>query len=84
MRRGERPLISLPRPLLLGFMLLLAFQVLHHHFSSLRFESDYQQLGKPFSATTYRGISMGSEQLAGYLLAIRLQLHDRQAGRSFS
>ena len=84
MRRGERPLISLPRPLLLGFVLLLAFQAFHHHFASLRSEFDYQQLGKPLSATTYRGISMGSEQLAGYLLAIRLQLHDSQAGRYFS
>ncbi len=84
MRRGERPIISLPRPLLLGFLLLFAAQVFYHHFASLRFESDYQQLGKPFSATTYRGISMGSEQLAGYLLAIRLQLHDSQAGRYFS
>ena len=84
MRRGERPLISLPQPLLLGFMLLFAVQVLYHHFSGLRFEFDYQQLGKPFSATTYRGISMGSEQLTGYLLAIRLQLHDSQAGQYFS
>ena len=84
MRRGERPLNSLPRPLLLGFVLLLAAQVFYHHFASLRFELDYQQLGKPYSATTYRGISMGSQQLAGYLLAIRLQLHDSQAGQYFS
>ncbi len=84
MRRGERPLTSLPRPLLLGFMLLFAAQILHHHYARLRFEFDYQQLGKPFSATTYRGMSMGSEQLAGHLLAIRLQLHDSQAGQYFS
>jgi len=83
-RRGERPLISLPRPLLLGFMLLLAAQVFHHHVANLRFEVDYRQLEKPFSAAIYRGISMGSEQLMGYLLAIRLQLHDSQAGQYFS
>ena len=84
MRRGERPLASLPRPLVLGFMLLLAAQVLHHHVANLRFEADYRQLGKPFDAAAYRGIAMGSEQLLGYLLAIRLQLHDSQAGQYFS
>lgn len=84
MRRGERPLISLPRPLLLGFVLLLAVQVFHHHVANLRFEVDYQQLGKPYSAAAYRGIAMGSEQLTGYLLAIRLQLHDSQAGQHFN
>ena len=83
MRRGERSLLSLPRPLLAGFTLLLAAQVLHHHVAQLRLETNYRQLGQPLSAATYRGIAMGSEQLLGYLLAIRLQLHDSQAGRYY-
>jgi hypothetical protein len=56
-------------------------QILYHHVNQLRFETSYKPLGQPFDAATYRSISMGSEQLLGYLLAIRLQLHDNQAGR---
>jgi len=46
--------------------------------------ADYQALTSPLSATVYRGTAMGSQQLLGYLLAIRLQLHDNQAGKHFS
>jgi hypothetical protein len=45
--------------------------------------ANYQPLDQPLSAAVYRGIAMGSDQLLGYLLAIRLQLHDNQAGRHF-
>jgi len=83
MRRSERPLLSLPRPLLLGFLLLLALQALHHHIDRRSIEFHYQPLGEPFSAAVYRGLAMGSTQLFGYLLALRLQLHDNQAGQHF-
>lgn len=83
MRRAERPVLSLPRPLLLAFLVLMGLQLLFHHSSRLRFESSYKALGQPLSAVAYRSISMGSEQLLGYLLAIRLQLHDNQAGKHF-
>jgi len=33
MRRTERPLLSLPRPLLIGFVLLLLAQLGAHHAS---------------------------------------------------
>ena len=82
-RRTERPVLSLPRPLLLAFLLLLLLQVVHHHIDRNRFESVYRGLGKPFDATLYRGLALGSEQLFGYLLAMRLQLHDNQVGRHF-
>lgn len=84
MRRSERSLLSLPRPLLAGFTLLLAAQIFHHHIAQQRFEANYQPLGQPMNAATYRSIAMGSEQLLGYLLAIRLQLHDSQAGQYFA
>ena len=83
MRRTERPMFSLPRPLLLAFLLLLLAQLGVHHFGQERLEARYRVLGKPFSATTYRGLAMGSEQLLSYLLAIRLQLHDNQVGKHF-
>jgi hypothetical protein len=41
----------------------------------------YRPLSKPFASTIYQGLSMGSGQLLSYLLAIRLQLHDNQAGK---
>jgi hypothetical protein len=82
-RRGERPLLLLPRPLLLGFVVLFACQLFFHHTGRARVAADYQALDKPLSAAVYRGLAMGSEQLLGYLLAIRLQLHDNQAGRHF-
>ena len=83
MRRSERPMLSLPRPLLLAFVLLLVAQTVHHHFDRERLESSYRGLSQPFSANIYRGLAMGSEQLFGYLLAIRLQLHDNQVGQHF-
>ena len=83
MRRSERPMLALPRPLLWAFVLLLCAQLLHHHLDRERLQAGYRGLSQPFSAATYRGLAMGSEQLLGYLLALRLQLHDNQAGRHF-
>jgi hypothetical protein len=83
MRRTERPMLSLPRPLLLAFAVLLLMQAIHHHFDRERLQSQYHALGKPFSSATYRGLAMGSRQLLAYLLAIRLQLHDNQVGKHF-
>ena len=83
MRRGERPMLSLPRPLVLGFLILFACQLLYHHLGRAQMAVNYEALDKPLSALVYRGIAMGSEQLLGYLLAMRLQLHDNQAGRHF-
>lgn len=84
MRRGERPLLQLPPALLLAFVLLLGIQLIVHHLARQRQAAVYQPLARPFSSDTYRGISMGSPQLLGYLLALRLQLHDNQAGRHFN
>ena len=83
MRRGERPMLSLPRPLVLGFLVLFAAQLLYHHAGRAQMTANYRPLDQPLSAAFYRGIAIGSEQLLGYLLAIRLQLHDNQAGRHF-
>ena len=83
MRRGERPLSMLPRLLLLGFLLLFAVQLWHHHSSRRQFEITYRPLAQPLELTYYRGLAMGSEQLMGYLLALSLQLHDNQAGQHF-
>jgi hypothetical protein len=83
MRRGERPMLSLPRPLLLVFLISFAGQLLYHHASRAQMAASYRPLDKPLSAAVYRSISMGSEQLLGYLLAIQLQLHDSQAGQHF-
>ncbi len=74
-------MLSLPRPLLLAFVLALIMQVFHHHHGRERVEAAYRGLAEPMSAQVYRGIAMGSEQLLGHMLAIRLQLHDNQAGR---
>ena len=81
MRRSERPLLQVPLPILIGFVSILILQVLVHQ--GLRNDSrvDYKPLAKPFSSDVYRGISMGSYQLTSYLLTMRLQLHDNQAGR---
>jgi len=84
MRRAERPITQLPAPLIWGFGVILFCQLLFHYSSQQRLEASYQALENPLQASIYRGISMGSDQLLGYLLAIRLQLHDNQMGRHFS
>ncbi len=81
MKRSERPLGQLPRPIVIGFLLLLALQVLVHQFALHQKAVNYRPLASPFAANIYQGLSMGSEQLFSYLLAIRLQLHDNQAGK---
>jgi hypothetical protein len=83
MRRGERPMRMLPRPLLLGFALLLLAQIVFHHSNRERLEASYEPLTRPHSARTYEALAMGSDRLLGYLLALRLQLHDNQAGQHF-
>ncbi len=81
MRRGERPILDIPWPLLAGFILFFAMQLISHDYSVSNQSERYRPLAKPFDSTIYRGLAMGSEQLFSYLLAIRLQLHDNQAGR---
>ena len=76
-------MLQLPLPLMLAFLFLLGCQLVYHHRAQQQIEATYQQLSRPLSLAGYRGIAMGSEQLLGYLLAIRLQLHDNQAGRHF-
>lgn len=83
MRRSERPLLSVPWPLLAAFVILLVLQAIHHHHDRELVEARYDALTPPLSATLYRGVAMGSEQLFGYLLGLRLQLHDNQAGQHF-
>ena len=81
MKRTERPFKQVPRPLLIGFLVLLSMQVLVHQSATRQADVNYKPLATPFSTPVYRGLSMGSEQLLSYLLAIRLQLHDNQAGK---
>lgn len=84
MRRSERPFFELPRLLLVGFVFALLFQLAFHHSAKTAIDSEYQELMPPWNAGVYNGLAMGSEQLIGYLLAIKLQLHDTQLGRYFS
>ena len=81
MRRSERPLLQVPLPILFGFISILIVQVLLHQSLQSNRDVEYKSLAKPFSSSIYQGISMGSHQLTSYLLTMRLQLHDNQAGR---
>ena len=81
MKRSERPLSQLPRPLWIGFLILFGLQVLIHQAAIQQDAVNYRPLSTPFASAIYQGLSMGSEQLFSYLLAIRLQLHDNQAGK---
>lgn len=81
MKRTVRPYQQLPKPLLLGFLVVFAIQVLTHQLGKEQAIVEYTPLGHPLSAPIYEGLSFGSVQLMSYLLAIRLQLHDNQAGR---
>ena len=77
----ERPLLTIPPFILAGFVLTLVLQVfIHTSINRERNRIDYQSLAQPWHQQTYQGLSMGSDQLLSYLLAIRLQLHDNQAG----
>ncbi len=81
MRRSERPLLSVPWLILAGFVLALVLQIIMHHQISRQSQLDYKPLTRPYSEQVYSGLSMGSVQLLSYLLSMRLQLHDNQAGR---
>ena len=73
MRRGERPLLQLPVPLLLAFVLVFVCQLLVHHREQQKLATEYQPLANPLTVDSYRGMAMGSEQLLGYLLADYMQ-----------
>ncbi len=81
MRRTVRPMFSVPRIILSGFVLALALQIFIHQRTSSDNSLDNKPLTKPFSEQIYNGLSMGSVKLFSYLLAMRLQLHDNQVGR---
>ncbi len=81
MKRTERPFTQIPRPLLIGFLILLGLQILLHRSAIGQADASYKPLTMPFDSAVYRGLSMGSQQLFSYLLVIRLQLHDNQAGK---
>ncbi|MCP4433305.1 MAG: hypothetical protein GY806_20200 [Gammaproteobacteria bacterium] len=81
MKRGERPFAEVPKAILIGFLILLVAQVVTHQFLMQQQKIRYKPLSEPLTATIYRGLSMGSIQLLSYLMAIRLQLHDNQAGK---
>ena len=80
-RRGERPFLSLSPVLLGGFLLAFLLQLVVHHTRPSVYAVEYQPLSSPADIETYVALSMGSEQLLGYLLAVYLQLHDSQAGK---
>jgi len=82
-KRAERPIWGLPRSLLMAALIVSCFQLIYHYIGRTHRQAGYQALSTPFDVATYRGMAMGSEKLLGYLLAIRLQLHDTQAGRYF-
>ena len=74
-------MLLLPKPLLLGFLVLFCCQLFFHYAARTQISVNYQALENPRTAAFYRGVAMGSEQLLGHLLSIRLQLHDSQAGQ---
>jgi hypothetical protein len=81
MKRAERPFNSLPRPLVACFLLILVVQIWTVQGSLSLGEFAYKPLAEPFASSTYRVVSMRSDRLLSYLLAIRLQLHDNQSGK---
>jgi len=81
LKRTERPFTQIPRPLLIGFLILLGLQILLHRSAIGQADASYKPLTTPFDSSLYRGLSMGSQQLFSYLLVMRLQLHDNQAGK---
>jgi tetratricopeptide (TPR) repeat protein len=56
-------------------------QIWLHQSATTQNMISYRPLSTPFDSSIYRGLSMGSERLFSYLLAMRLQLHDNQAGK---
>lgn len=81
MKRSERPFNSLPRILLVCFLIMLVIQISISRWSLFRGELADKPLPEPLASSTYRIASMGSDRLLAYLLAISLQLHDNQSGK---
>ena len=81
MPASERPWVQLPKVILVGFILLLGLQIYSHRQQTTEHAGEYRPLTSPFDETTYSALAAGSQKLFSYLLIIRLQLHDNQAGR---
>ena len=82
MRRGERSIASIPWPILflLGLTLLFQFNTIYNR-TVVNDQLKYQDLPVPMDIGSYQAMSFGSQKLMGYLLSIKLQLHDTQAGQ---
>jgi hypothetical protein len=79
----QRALKSLPVLLLPGLLLALLMQAGWHYYFNLNAPRlMVQPLKAPASPTIYRALSLGSQKLMGYILTLRLQLHDNQLGRN--
>lgn len=85
MQRRERSVLQLPLPVWLLFIVCFAVQIAYHN-SQREAPAllTYKPLSNPLQTNQYAALSMGSERLASYLLAIGLQVHDNQAGRHFN
>ena len=81
MKRTERPFNTIPRKLFICFLIMLVIQIWTARLLIFEVEHVLKPLPEPFTAQTYRIVSMGSDQLLSYLLSIRLQLFDNQSGK---
>ncbi len=77
----ERKITDIPLWVLFGFVVFLSLQLAHHYYFKTNALVSYKSLNPPRSLSFYRVMSLGSEQLASYLLLIGVQLHDNQKGR---
>jgi len=76
----QRSLRQLPAYLLSGFVTAVMLQIGLHYFNKQSLLSQYQTLNPPAEVQYYQRLSMGSDQLMGYLLLLGVQLHDNQKG----
>jgi len=81
MNATERKIAEIPGLVLIGFVVFLSLQFAHHYCFKTDSLATYQSLKHPRSQDFYHFASLGSEQLASYLLLMGVQLHDNQKGR---
>lgn len=81
MNKSHRSLKQLPVFVYLGFLVILAIQLIYHHAYKSSLNEVYSVLKPPGQVDYYKSISLGSDQLMSYLLLLGVQLHDNQTGR---
>ena len=81
MKLQNRKYSQLPILLICGLLLSFSIQITFNYVSRSAVKDRVEPLASPRESMLYKALALGSDQLMGDLLLLKVQLHDNQIGR---